>query len=212
MSDAFARKKSSILSQLAVSEDEYTDRSVKGSIDEPISDLINEINACDGLVTTSSCSGRISVFLEGAQIRRECKDESAKVLVVATQGLSERGDGQSDGESFREDRNEEKGEEEEGEEGEEEEEEATLHPSKTVGKKRKGGTWLYVNHAALDLEENAGSASTSSYLHDLFGMNVSRQGFDDASHLSPADTRFVHFKFEPMVSLEIFIANSHVYI
>lgn len=62
---SFAAKKSKILAQLAQSENEYADNSPKGSVDEQILDLINEINSYDGLVTTSSCAGRVAVFVEG---------------------------------------------------------------------------------------------------------------------------------------------------
>ncbi|KAF2421243.1 hypothetical protein EJ08DRAFT_653477 [Tothia fuscella] len=65
MSTAFQIKKQRILEQLTVPSAEYSDRSPKGSIDEGIRDLVDEINAIPGLVTTSSCAGRISVFLEG---------------------------------------------------------------------------------------------------------------------------------------------------
>lgn len=65
MTSRFSSRKQKILEQLDVPDGEYHDLSPKGSIDAPIRDLINEINSFEGLVTTSSCSGRISVFLEG---------------------------------------------------------------------------------------------------------------------------------------------------
>lgn len=40
------------------------DLSIKGSIDEPIESLVNQINYCSDLYTTSSCSGRIA-FISG---------------------------------------------------------------------------------------------------------------------------------------------------
>ncbi|ODA83606.1 hypothetical protein RJ55_02121 [Drechmeria coniospora] len=61
----FAARKNKILQQLAVPDGEYLDASPKGSVDEGIRHLIDEINGADGLVTTSSCAGRVSVFLEG---------------------------------------------------------------------------------------------------------------------------------------------------
>ena len=60
-------RKEKILQALSVPDEEYADLSPKGSVDEGIKDLINEINSIDGLVTTSSCAGRISVFLEGSK-------------------------------------------------------------------------------------------------------------------------------------------------
>lgn len=60
----FVEKKKKILDDLARPDSQYSDLSPKGSVDEGIKDLINEINAVEGLVTTSSCAGRVSVFLE----------------------------------------------------------------------------------------------------------------------------------------------------
>lgn len=62
---AFQARKNKILEELSLPNSEYTDLSPKGSVDEGIRDLIRDINALPGLVTTSSCAGRISVFLEG---------------------------------------------------------------------------------------------------------------------------------------------------
>lgn len=61
----FQARKQKILEQLAAPDEEYHDLSPKGSVDAPIRALIADINSLEGLVTTSSCSGRISVFLEG---------------------------------------------------------------------------------------------------------------------------------------------------
>lgn len=65
MASAFQAKKHHILEQLAQPVGEYSDASPKGSVDEGIRTLIDEINAIEGLVTTSSCAGRVSAFLEG---------------------------------------------------------------------------------------------------------------------------------------------------
>ena len=62
---SFLSKKRTILSQLAIPAEEYDDLSPKGSIDVGIRELIDEINRSEGWVTTSSCAGRVSVFLEG---------------------------------------------------------------------------------------------------------------------------------------------------
>ncbi|KAL4883855.1 methyltransferase TYW3-domain-containing protein [Aspergillus karnatakaensis] len=61
----FITRKSKILADLSTPEEQYSDASPKGSVDEGIRDLIHDINVLPGLVTTSSCAGRISVFLEG---------------------------------------------------------------------------------------------------------------------------------------------------
>ncbi|KAL2356652.1 methyltransferase TYW3-domain-containing protein [Cryomyces antarcticus] len=61
----FAAKKRTILQHLAVPDAEYADSSPKGTVDMGIRELVDEINSVDGLVTTSSCAGRVAVFLEG---------------------------------------------------------------------------------------------------------------------------------------------------
>lgn len=67
---SFEARKEKILSDLSVPDEEYTDLSPKGSVDAGIRNLIRDINALPGLVTTSSCAGRISVFLEGGKPAR----------------------------------------------------------------------------------------------------------------------------------------------
>lgn len=65
MSTNFHSKKHDIIQRLSVSTESYTDASPKGSVDEDIRELVDEINGTDGLVTTSSCSGRVAVYIEG---------------------------------------------------------------------------------------------------------------------------------------------------
>lgn len=60
----FARKKADILADLSKPEAAYTDLSPKGSVDIEIRELVDVINSMPECVTTSSCAGRISVFLE----------------------------------------------------------------------------------------------------------------------------------------------------
>jgi tRNA wybutosine-synthesizing protein 3 len=74
MPTRFEARKQKILEQLNAPDGEYQDLSPKGSVDAPIRDLIGEINSLPGLVTTSSCSGRISVFLEGRKADGEASD------------------------------------------------------------------------------------------------------------------------------------------
>jgi tRNA(Phe) wybutosine-synthesizing methylase Tyw3 len=59
--DAFQQRKAQVLSSLY---DPGSDRSRKGSVDAPIVDLVDAINRLPGVYTTSSCSGRTSVFAE----------------------------------------------------------------------------------------------------------------------------------------------------
>lgn len=58
----FKAHKSRILAEI---ESPIPDASPKGSIDVQILPLINRLNQHDRIFTTSSCSGRVSVFFEG---------------------------------------------------------------------------------------------------------------------------------------------------
>ncbi|KAI9878133.1 MAG: hypothetical protein M1823_006998, partial [Watsoniomyces obsoletus] len=64
---SFTSKKTRILAVLAAPEGEYSDKSPKGSVDEGVKEVIELVNAVEGWVTTSSCAGRVSVFVEGMQ-------------------------------------------------------------------------------------------------------------------------------------------------
>ncbi|KAJ5557227.1 hypothetical protein N7494_001142 [Penicillium frequentans] len=75
----FEARKNKILEELSLPDAEYTDASPKGSVDEGIRDLIRDINVLPGLVTTSSCAGRISVFLEGKKSTSSVQDVQASV-------------------------------------------------------------------------------------------------------------------------------------
>ena len=61
----FTTRKQAILTHLSAPAESYTDASPKGSVDAGIRHLIDALNAREGLVTTSSCAGRMSVYLEG---------------------------------------------------------------------------------------------------------------------------------------------------
>ncbi|KAI0130101.1 tRNA wybutosine-synthesizing protein [Xylariales sp. AK1849] len=91
----FLQRKCKILEQLAIPDSEYTDASPKGSVDAGIRDLINEINALDGFVTTSSCAGRVSVFVEGMKSVKQGVEiaEDARLATVA--GVGGKGGGGS---------------------------------------------------------------------------------------------------------------------
>ncbi|KAF4445713.1 hypothetical protein F53441_10587 [Fusarium austroafricanum] len=81
----FLERKKKILEQLAIPDTEYTDASPKGSVDEGIRELIDEINRHSGFVTTSSCAGRVSVFLEGRRVA-ETDREDERVAGVGGKG------------------------------------------------------------------------------------------------------------------------------
>lgn len=74
MAAAFKEKKEGVLQSLSQPDEEYHDLSPKGTVDEGIRDLIQKINNTQGLVTTSSCAGRVSVFLEGGRSKQRLQD------------------------------------------------------------------------------------------------------------------------------------------
>lgn len=61
----FAQKKKRIVQSLERSGDSYQDASPKGTVDDGIRELISYINDLQPFVTTSSCAGRVAVYLEG---------------------------------------------------------------------------------------------------------------------------------------------------
>lgn len=151
----FTDYKSRVLAGLASSE---PDASPKGSIDIQILPLIDRLNEHHAVITTSSCSGRVSVFLEG--LKRPNK-----------QAISDK----------------EGSEPKSGNAG--------------IGGKGEGGSWLFVSHEPVDCKDKAprevgemlfGQELTDAALKDNRCVGL---GFDDVSY----STRFVHFKFEPMV-------------
>lgn len=67
MQNSFDQKKKSILLEISTNVPDNLDASPKGTIDEFCIPIINVINSHKDMVTTSSCSGRVSVFLEGVK-------------------------------------------------------------------------------------------------------------------------------------------------
>lgn len=92
----FVQRKSKILEQLAIPDSEYTDASPKGSVDAGIRDLIDELNGLDGFVTTSSCAGRVSIFVEGRKSAEssghESQDEATRTAATIA-GVGGKGGG-----------------------------------------------------------------------------------------------------------------------
>ncbi|RYP07162.1 hypothetical protein DL764_002709 [Monosporascus ibericus] len=160
-SPSFTKRKDRILQQLSIPDSEYTDASPKGSIDAGIRHLIDGINRLDGFVTTSSCAGRVSVFVEG----KKATDPEQQARL--DEGYDQ--------------------------------EQVAPKPAQIagVGGKGGGGSWLFVSHDPVPLEEGPSRAD----LDLLLGLRSSRVSGqrrigEDGSSESP--TRLIHFKFEPM--------------
>ena len=172
----FRARKREILDRLAVPTADYTDASPKGSVDEGIRHLIAEINGREGLVTTSSCAGRVSVFLEGRK--------KAPVAARAAGSVSAGGPKPDDNED---------------EEGEDEEPARSMARLASAGGKGGGGSWLFVSHDPIDVSaQNPGHAS--SRWEELLGLGQSTDSAAEPDDLGVGDSeRLIHFKFEPMV-------------
>ena len=165
----FAQKKHQIISRLLVPAETYTDLSPKGSVDDRIVDLIDRINKLEGIVTTSSCAGRISVFLAGAKSDNLKQNELPAQSKIGKQPM---------------------------EDEDEVENHSNLKQAAVPGGKGKGGRWLFVSHDPVDVpvlvQQNPNDTSFST----LFGLSQIK----DRQSQPCADSRFVKFQFEPMVS------------
>lgn len=197
---SFHTLKSRILTSLSVPPESYTDASPKGTLDTAIVPLIERLNALEGVVSTSSCAGRISVFLEG----RKKKKEGVKGSGVRN------GDGDHIEEGVGED------DDDVGEVGHNEESGAgRVRRKRSVpGGKGLDGRWLFVSHEPIEMSEHAEVRGRDRYdeggaLTKLFGLTTYRasnriQHGGCSSRVSePKNARIVRFAFEPMVSLTV---------
>ncbi|GAB7352587.1 hypothetical protein MBLNU459_g2969t1 [Dothideomycetes sp. NU459] len=94
MAAAFVSKKSKIVQQLSISEEDYSDASPIGKVDGNIRNLVDEINTLDSLVTTSSCAGRIAIYLEGKKKGQPQPDITSDEVSSANAGTGGKGGGQ----------------------------------------------------------------------------------------------------------------------
>jgi len=196
----FTTRKTSILASLAQPTATYTDLSPKGSVDTAIRDLIDRLNALEGVVTTSSCAGRVSVFLEGVKEKdgkgkgkgRNDDDGSRDGDVKVWDG----GDGISEEEEEEEDSRLGEGE---GEEIPTARQAAAATTSTVPGGKGRGGRWLFVSHEPVEMVPMTGTGAVSKFL----GLeDRGERGVSSVDELDVHRTRFVRFQFEPMVRWE----------
>jgi tRNA wybutosine-synthesizing protein 3 len=197
----FLAKKRQILSLLHQDEDTYTDNSPKGSVDVQIRDLIAEINAHEGLVTTSSCAGRVAVFVEGGADRG----------VVRGGDLNER-----DGEAV-------KVVDESKVEGKPKSRlynAATTTTTTTTATSpggKGGGRWLYVSHEPVAALNSTSTSSSSAEFApkggndftNLFNLTPTARYPTSTSNTIPshpqsspntaAPTRLIHLSFSPLI-------------
>ena len=180
---SFNSKKQKILDALLQPAESCSDASPKGSVDDGIRELISSINSMDAYVTTSSCSGRLAIFMDGcptSTVRTQLATEFQKP-VDAQHDLADAND-MSTGEEL-----------------------APVAPSTATGK-GSGGRWLFVSHDPLDTRQR-----NDQTLSQLLGFSRGRCNVlgQVVSELLPERRRFVHFKFEPMVLVSLPSLFSH---
>ncbi|KAL9097974.1 MAG: hypothetical protein Q9163_006269 [Psora crenata] len=171
----FAAKKTAILASLAIPD---ADASPKGSVDAAIKPLIDRINSLEGLVTTSSCSGRVSVFLEG-------KKRSGDGSAAKRDGK----DGQ-----------EAEHEVEEGYAGEVDMGKVEQGQTKEAvpGGKGNGGRWLFVSHEPVQLKEEDVLAAAINAGFRESGVQ-SLKNLDDVNAFPMVAVRSSGLAFESLV-------------
>ena len=125
----FVAKKTKILTDLAGPIEDYDDASPKGSIDTPIVSLIANINSLPQFVTTSSCSGRISVYLEGEKSGGHVEEHGIPTGEPSEEGAAKEVVKDKGGN-------------------------VTIAGT---GGKGGGGRWLYVSHDPVDLKGVSGA-------------------------------------------------------
>jgi tRNA wybutosine-synthesizing protein 3 len=198
---SFTNRKVLILSALSVPAEQYNDLSPKGSIDEGIRGLIEGINAREGWVTTSSCAGRVSVFVEGKRMRKETAGGEGQGKLereVGSKGEGEEtgvGGGEEDpyGEGNEDEDEVEAGDDHvDDDEDRSDVEKATKMKLAGAGGKGGGGRWLFVSHEPVDIDGVKGE-DFSSFL----GLNRMGDVMDTGRRYT--EERLIHFKFEPMV-------------
>lgn len=215
---SFARRKEAILAQLAVPDDEYTDLSPKGTVDAGIRDLIDEINGLDGLVTTSSCAGRVSVFLEGRRAGKSGPADEGSLLLPGHHLAIEDGAGEDGVDVQGQDRGkgDGQGKDEAGEavvgdlraggtpgsgSGRDEPPAISSASADTVagvGGKGGGGRWLFVSHEPV--ESRGKLDSEPNIVAALLGIEEPIfDGREGSLAEEMGESRLIHFKFEPMV-------------
>ncbi|KAL1881509.1 hypothetical protein Plec18167_003105 [Paecilomyces lecythidis] len=193
---SFESRKRKILAELSVPDAEYTDLSPKGSVDEGIRDLIHDINTLAGLVTTSSCAGRVSVFLEGRK-KKEKKGKQKTVTATSSHITTNSTDAAI---------NSNKQSNEDGEEEKDEDDNDDTERQFASAGGKGGGRWLYVSHDPVKVTETGDAVGSPSF-HELFGL-VPGDGNLVSTDRKKDGLRLVHFRFEPMI-LHILSATLH---
>ena len=187
ISPSFSKKKAQILSDISNHDStDYSDKSPKGSIDSEIIDLIDEINAFESYVTTSSCAGRVAVFVEG----RKAVASTSTSTAVAMNGEGEARARETAGKT-------------------------EIAPASNKGTataagpggKGHGNKWLYVSHSPIPTSHL--TSTDPAGLYGLFQLQLM-----PGSPLAPIPThaphspRLIKLSFSPLI-LHVLCANLH---
>ena len=193
----FVNKKQRILEELAMPEDEYSDKSPKGSVDEGVRELIDLVNGNEGWVTTSSCAGRVSVFVEGKRDTEDAEvdsdDTEVEAAVVAEVVTGE--DTELEGVEGAQD--EKDGDERHGRAG---------RKIKTGAGGKGGGRWLYVSHDPIATISPAQQPENS--FMTLFGLQPMTTSGPVPRSVSGQLPRLIHLTFSPLI-LHVLTATLH---
>lgn len=204
----FLRKKQMILNSLSLAANpqnssSYVDNSPKGSVDVQILGLIQEINKIEGLVTTSSCSGRVAVFMEGVRASERGTSEQPENDAWLKDGKRPSG---ADSTVRSDDRYQSDGFEER--RAQRRKDDRVVLVRAGTGGKGCGGRWLFVSHepivfpATLDADNDTNGSRWTGKRHDghfltfLFGLSLplrsqhhrpGAMGNDDSVKILPFD-------------------------
>ena len=192
----FSVKKATILAGLSRPDSQYTDASPKGSVDGGIRDLIDQINVQEGLVTTSSCAGRVSVYLEGKKSRLADAHAHAAQAGAQIEGLEDDNNNNDAAAAAA---------------GGDATQAATRGRRRGKGRVtastaggKGGGEWLYVSHDPIEYPHPHPGGGYEELFGLLGGAGTAtveqKQGELGSEHELDDGSRLIHFKFEPMVS------------
>ncbi|CCX07796.1 methyltransferase TYW3-domain-containing protein [Pyronema domesticum] len=190
--DTFDARKARILAGIA---SPGPDASPKGSIDTHVIPLINRLNSHADVVTTSSCSGRISVFLEGAKKLRTPDASNSNNTGEQGSELNTHDDCDDDNHVDHGEANGQLQTIDPALAAVAPGEKSSSRPNAGVGGKGDGGRWLFVSHDPLDITQPISDADIA----DMVMERNSGEIFECLGFKPSVTTRFVHFKFEPMI-------------
>lgn len=166
---SFKEKKRRILADLSAPTSEYTDKSPKGSVDVQIRALIDLVNSHEGWVTTSSCAGRVTVFVEGPS---ECEGVTSQNTTTAAELKNVADDDVTP-------------------------DPTPPAKIKTTPGGKGGGRWLFVSHDLVNVALNP--EATSDRLMQTFGLESSGAATTQQHLPTKGRPSLIHLQFSPLI-------------